>query len=81
MRKTKIVCTLGPSSEDENTIERMIDAGMDVARLNFSHGDMRSRRRGSIKYGKSAMQSVNILPVFLIRKARRSGLARLKKGA
>ena len=39
MRKTKIVCTLGPSSEDENTIERMIDAGMDVARLNFSHGD------------------------------------------
>ena len=39
MRKTKIICTLGPSSEDENTIRRMVEAGMDVARLNFSHGD------------------------------------------
>ncbi|MEG0593784.1 MAG: pyruvate kinase [Christensenella sp.] len=41
MRKTKIVCTLGPSSEDESTIRRMTEAGMDVARLNFSHGDHR----------------------------------------
>ena len=39
MRKTKIICTLGPSSEDESTIQRMAEAGMDVARLNFSHGD------------------------------------------
>lgn len=38
MRKTKIVCTLGPSSEDRDTIREMILAGMDVARLNFSHG-------------------------------------------
>lgn len=35
---TKIVCTLGPASEDEKTIERMANAGMDVVRLNFSHG-------------------------------------------
>ena len=38
MRKTKIICTLGPSSSDENTIREMIKAGMNVARLNFSHG-------------------------------------------
>jgi len=38
MRKTKIVCTLGPASSDPKTIARLIDAGMDVARLNFSHG-------------------------------------------
>ncbi len=38
MRRTKIVCTLGPSSSDTETIGRLIDAGMDVARLNFSHG-------------------------------------------
>ena len=37
--KTKIVCTLGPSSEEQSTMEKMIIAGMDVARLNFSHGD------------------------------------------
>ncbi len=38
MRKTKIVCTIGPSSADENTFKAMCKAGMNVARLNFSHG-------------------------------------------
>lgn len=39
MKRTKIVCTLGPSSSDEETLARLMRAGMDVARLNFSHGD------------------------------------------
>lgn len=38
MRKTKIVCTLGPASETEEVIAAMADAGMNVARINFSHG-------------------------------------------
>lgn len=38
LRNAKIVCTLGPSSQDENTIRQLIQAGLDVARLNFSHG-------------------------------------------
>jgi len=38
MRKTKIVCTIGPASSDEGTIEQLCLAGMNVARLNFSHG-------------------------------------------
>ena len=38
MRKTKIICTLGPSSSNEATLRRMMEAGMDVARFNFSHG-------------------------------------------
>ena len=38
MKKTKIVCTLGPASSSEEVIEKMLKSGMNVARLNFSHG-------------------------------------------
>src|SRR5947209_12601886 len=39
MRRTKIVATIGPASRDPDTLARMVQAGLDVARLNFSHGD------------------------------------------
>jgi pyruvate kinase len=39
MRRTKIVATIGPASRDAATLERLVDAGVDVLRLNFSHGD------------------------------------------
>src|SRR6188474_647206 len=38
MRRTKIVATIGPASRDPEVLVRMVEAGMDVARLNFSHG-------------------------------------------
>jgi len=54
--KTKIVCTLGPASESEEILQRMLHAGMNVARLNFSHGDPDSHRR-AIEALKSASRS------------------------
>jgi pyruvate kinase len=39
MRSTKIVATIGPASKDIDVLEQMVAAGMDVARLNFAHGD------------------------------------------
>jgi pyruvate kinase len=39
MRKTKIICTLGPASSDYDTLKAMVEAGMNVVRLNFSHGE------------------------------------------
>lgn len=38
LKKTKIVCTIGPASEDGEILEELINNGMNVARLNFSHG-------------------------------------------
>ncbi len=39
MRQTKIVCTIGPATSSPEMLAQLLDAGMDVARINFSHGD------------------------------------------
>ena len=44
VRRTRIVCTIGPSSSSPRVLRAMVQAGMDVARLNFSHGDAETHR-------------------------------------
>ena len=57
LRKTKIICTLGPAVDDEEMIRKLIRAGMDAARFNFSHGDHEEhlQRLNKLKNVRDAM--------------------------
>ena len=44
MRKTKIVCTMGPNSNDLEVMRKLVQGGMDIARFNFSHGDHKEQK-------------------------------------
>ncbi len=39
MKKTKIICTMGPNTDDREMMKQLAENGMDIARFNFSHGD------------------------------------------
>lgn len=52
MRKTKIICTVGPSTDDEKVLKQMILAGMDAARFNFSHSDYKEHLQRFQKVAK-----------------------------
>ena len=64
VRKTKIVCTLGPATDDPKIMERLMRSGMNVARLNFSHGTHEEQQR-RIDGLKAAREKLN-LPVALM---------------
>lgn len=65
MRKTKIVCTLGPASSDRNTIKQMVLAGMNVARFNMSHGTHQSHHE-LIELVKSVREELNTPVAIMI---------------
>ena len=65
MRKTKIICTIGPASENEEVLTQMCLAGMNVARLNFSHGDY-SEHEKKIELIKRVRQKLD-LPIAIMR--------------
>jgi len=65
MRKTKIVCTIGPSSESLENTKKLIAAGMNVARLNFSHGDY-EEHGNRIKAIRQASKELNKTVAILL---------------
>lgn len=64
MRKTKIICTIGPSSENEEVLTQMCLAGMNVARLNFSHGTHEEQLR-KLQLIKKVREKLN-LPIAIM---------------
>ena len=53
MKKTKIVCTMGPSVDNEEMLEKLIDNGMNIARFNFSHGSHEEQKERMDRLKKS----------------------------
>ena len=64
MKKTKIVCTIGPATLDVEVLKSLMKAGMNVARINFSHGSYEEQKK-YIDAVKQAREEVN-LPVALL---------------
>ncbi len=64
MRKTKIICTIGPASQSEEVLEKMCLAGMNVARLNFSHGS-HEEHLAKIKAIRKVREKLN-LPIAIM---------------
>ena len=64
LRKTKIICTIGPACENEETLTAMCEAGMNVARLNFSHGTHEDHLK-RIELIRSVREKLN-LPIAIM---------------
>lgn len=64
MRKTKIICTIGPASESKEILTKMCEAGMNVARLNFSHGTHEEHQK-KIDTIKEVRESLN-MPIAIM---------------
>lgn len=65
MRKTKIVCTIGPASESIEKLEALIDAGMNVARLNFSHGNHEEHKARIDRINEAARRKGKVVGILL----------------
>ncbi len=80
MKKTKIICTLGPSSENEETIIKMAEAGMNVVRINFSHGTHEEHAK-KIELIKKVRKEHNLpLPILLDTKGPEFRIKTFKNG-
>lgn len=80
MRKTKIVCTIGPACDSEETLRAMMLAGMNVARLNFSHGTHAEHQVRIDRIKKLRAELDLPIAIMLTRRARSTASARSRTG-
>jgi len=73
VRRTRIVCTIGPSSSSPQVLRAMVLAGMDVARLNFSHGDADAHRQAAANVREAAEAAGRPVALLGDLQGRRSG--------
>lgn len=81
MRKTKIVCTIGPASESVETLIQLINAGMNVARLNFSHGNYEEHGERIKNIREAAKQTGKTIAILLDTKGPEIRTNNMKDGA
>lgn len=79
MRRTKIVCTIGPASDSVEMIKKLLEAGMNVARLNFSHGTQEEHRRRIAAIRTAAREAGRNVAVMLDTKGPEIRLGVLKE--
>ena len=65
MKKTKVVCTMGPNTNDRELLKKLIENGMDVARFNFSHGD-HEEQKSRMDLLKELRQELNTNTAILL---------------
>lgn len=80
MRKTKIICTLGPSTDQPGMLDALIDAGMNVARFNFSHGDHEEQKNRFTELKKSRNRARKHVAALLDTKGPEIRLENFKEG-
>ena len=80
MKKTKIICTLGPSTDKPGVLEALIDSGMDVARFNFSHGDHEEQKKRFLELKRARNKAKKPIAALLDTKGPEIRLKDFKEG-
>ena len=80
MRKTKIVCTLGPSTDQPGILRQLLENGMNVARFNFSHGDY-AEHKGRLDQLRALSKELDVsIPAMLDTKGPEIRLGEFENG-
>jgi pyruvate kinase len=81
VHKTKIVCTIGPSSRSLSKLEGMIEGGMNVARLNFSHGEFKEHAENIRNIRAAAFKTRHMVSIFIDLPGVKIRIGRLQEGS